>query len=587
MFFNCDYCSFKAASHQFLFYHLVGSHDKFMWACKDCDYISTKKVKVLRHVRGRHLDELITPNDSLDDYFKEFHKVAALPDYFLCYFQKQTENAFKCILCGEVQKKISLSTHLCSQHQPHEFIWVKSSTNSLFANGTSLKYYCKLCPVVCSNISLLSDHIFSLHAINIFSDKVSSPIKLKVNLNISKFYCTECRYNTLTYDNFQAHIKKHGRKLAYKCDYCSMTSDYYAIIKKHKNHWHNKNNLGSYVDRFRCNFCTDRAFDKMRNLKCHMKMKHPNLEQAKLIAEDDDSLEDSSLEESFPASQVYRCEICLLDFQFFQNLVCHCLNVHKKTVVKLQCDQCDFMTNQSSILTAHISASHNEPKNFSTAKERKNNHHTVKRSSERIFECSVCHKKVQGWAYFMNHRKIHINKVDKALKCPHCMFAAKSLAVLKQHMIKHSATPFLSRFSRYSCSSCPYRATGLKNLEKHVNCHKKDCKYNCPDCSYSCNNLSFLRRHSIVHTSAYKAILEPTAFISSGQENPVKVQDFLDSENEEMEMKMEDVVEMAIDKSRLVASKHNIEFWLKNNDAGCFYFVFSYNFCTFLFSFRI
>ncbi|KAH0810320.1 hypothetical protein GEV33_012471 [Tenebrio molitor] len=86
----------------------------------------------------------------------------------------------------------------------------------------------------------------------------------------------------------------------------------------------------------------------------------------------------------------------------------------------------------------------------------------------------------------------------KLCKCPKlgCVFAARSMAELKQHFKTHSDV------KNYVCNICDYRGKTKQQLRCHLTVHSETKKYSCSKCSFSTRTVSHLKRHIRLHTGS-------------------------------------------------------------------------------------
>ena len=538
---KCESCDYEGSSHQSLVYHHLSFHNRRTWACRYCDYVGPKKGKIIRHSKTVHLDELNSFDDDLEDFYHQLIDCGDSLDSFLCYFLKQKNQSFKCVFCSDIiSAKSELFLHLSNQHPPIKLISLK---NVCLKDKKVLRYECKLCHCYCSNEKLLHSHLFASHPNILFSPKLDYVPQVLDFVHELKFKCVECLYSTFIFKDFENHIGRHSSNLKYKCDFCSLTSDYKSIIKKHKIHWHLERNsvkipLNKIFDdedkdsynTLQCNFCEDRFFKNHRALKLHL-LGHNN----------------SDSDKELKSQNSFKCDVCYSEFSDFLSLSSHCLEAHDKPFELFKCHKCSFTTNQMHLLSKHT-LTHSKMASKQTLK----NH--LKESKTKQFKCFDCGKIVHGWAYYMAHRKTHLEQTGRGFKS-----SKKVLTSSKALRFKTAQKGY-----NFRCPHCPYRAKDGTYLAIHVKCHKQpNRKYLCNRCDYSANSISFIHRHSSVHSLEYMS-----KFTRDPKSAPQVIEE---DKNEEIKISSDEIdeyVKTSIDKCRLVASKSQWNFVLCENVAG-------------------
>ena len=139
------------------------------------------------------------------------------------------------------------------------------------------------------------------------------------HIDIIKFACTNCDYNSSTKGNLEEHVKTHQKEMD-ACEECDFVPQNEDQMKQHKDIHHKS---VPYINCGKCKFNTDAR----TSLEDHMESIHP--EPSKSIT----------------------CGICSKKLSPQEDLDVHVYTHHKKM---FKCGQCEYETEQEEMLKKHV-----------------------------------------------------------------------------------------------------------------------------------------------------------------------------------------------------------------------------------------
>ena len=154
------------------------------------------------------------------------------------------------------------------------------------------------------------------------------------------------------------------------------------------------------------------------------------------------------------------------------------LRTHKREKhrgIKLNCDQCDYVTVRSGRLKVHKASKHEGIRH----------------------KCEQCEYSAPSREGLKSHKKIKHGGVRHS--CDQCDYTASTLLLLKHHNeSKHKGI-------RYACDQCNYAASLLSHLKIHKESIHEGIRYSCDQCHHSSTQINDLKRHKeVIHNSVYQ-----------------------------------------------------------------------------------
>ena len=227
-------------------------------------------------------------------------------------------------------------------------------------------------------------------------------------------YCKSCDKSFHTKYYLIEHIKIiHDKILSHKCKQCSRIFGRKYELRDHINFVHNKM-------KFDCQVCKS-IFQNARNLRCHIKKKHPS----------------ENLDESIITP-----------------------HIREK---KYQCDKCPKSFDKRSQKSVHVKSEHkSESKSFQKKSQR--SHHLKTKHEGSKHSCDLCDRKFKSSTALRYHKKSkHIEvKLTKTLK---------KTPFDKKRATKSNPT--------LTCETCDLRFMSIKILQRHERiCKSKSCPTN-------------------------------------------------------------------------------------------------------------
>ncbi|KAK7794382.1 hypothetical protein R5R35_011664 [Gryllus longicercus] len=114
------------------------------------------------------------------------------------------------------------------------------------------------------------------------------------------------------------------------------------------------------------------------------------------------------------------------------------------------------------------------------------------KKNNRMYECSICHKRFKQRAYLAAHTRIHTG--ERPLQCHICLKDFTYRQGLYKHMLTHSEE------RPHSCSVCQKSFRKREHLVGHMRTHSEEAPYPCTNCEKSFKRKEHLLKHLRTHT---------------------------------------------------------------------------------------
>uniref|UniRef100_A0A8D8NY47 Zinc finger protein 624 n=1 Tax=Culex pipiens TaxID=7175 RepID=A0A8D8NY47_CULPI len=188
-----------------------------------------------------------------------------------------------------------------------------------------------------------------------------------------------------------------------------------------------------------------------------------------------------------PYARVHQCKLCERSFVSALLLARHVQShsgkpreggrVQERSGPEVQCDECGQMLKNKHYLKRHRKCQH---------------------SQEKVFSCSICHRKFK-WKHTLSvHLRVHTN--ERPFSCSYCERKFAHLTDKNRHELTHSGQ-FPLR-----CSVCDkgFPAGRRKQLDKHMQLHEagEDYPLRCRFCDRTFTKLFLRDRHQAAHVTS-------------------------------------------------------------------------------------
>ena len=290
------------------------ANNKEMYKCECCDYTSTRKSCIVKHMVLRH-KELDPYKCSKCDYYSEEKRQ-------MIRHVKEVHNTDK-IQCPKCEIKIApenLKKHIKRIHDRiYPFLCntcgFKAVTNSVLKNHVAVvhegkRHVCFICGLGVTSPTNLKKHISAVH-------EGKKPYK-----------CELCEYHCSEQSGIKEHIRKvHEKIKPHKCDICQKHFGTKAMLKKHTSAVHEGKKD------FKCSLC-DKKFSVQGSLTIHKKSVHEGIKSHMCSQCGASFSEGATLRRHIKGvhekETPYICKICNHGFKQNGNLKYHLATVHKR-----------------------------------------------------------------------------------------------------------------------------------------------------------------------------------------------------------------------------------------------------------------
>ncbi|GAB0094665.1 hypothetical protein DMENIID0001_099870 [Sergentomyia squamirostris] len=260
-----------------------------------------------------------------------------------------------------------------------------------------------------------------------------------------KMDCNICEKSFVKLRDLEIHYRKiHNRKGYVVC--CNVKFNRPSKILEHLD-------LHMNPEAFKCDEC-GKSFKNKEGLRFHKSNSHTPAELHK-----------------------YKCTVCGKTFMSLKRFKKH-KYVHISEEEKSHiCPHCSKAFAYESNLSSHIRHMHD-----------KTIYHV----------CEICAKMFKSKHVFVQHQKTHNEEITPKLPCSICGKAFKYQEQLRRHMKRHNEAGEVFR-----CHFCNKESPNSLALYKHIKCvHLKEKKHKCSLCSAAFKTVAVLREHLITHSAS-------------------------------------------------------------------------------------
>lgn len=262
--YKCATCPYITNSKsQYLYHKQFHKPRGGQYTCSYCSYNVSKRHLLHQHLKVHGINMSLQKQngdvidlDEISDEIEEIRDGPTFPDIPLVWVSKNGKfsKMFKCRFCPHVNlRKVNIQ-----EHEKMHGIREKNRNNEL-------EHHCSECNYVCNNAGVLSSHSKvhqglygtvhclvdptrsdeeQINELSRFINTSEPHLVDTINLddeydNVEDFseelpddameesmlyFCPNCPARFLKGNEFQIHLKFHGVRLFYKCDYCSYTA---------------------------------------------------------------------------------------------------------------------------------------------------------------------------------------------------------------------------------------------------------------------------------------------------------------------------------------------------------------------------
>lgn len=397
--------------------------------------------------------------------------------------------------------------------------------NAIFATDKNGKKMCPICDKATTDASTLKLHIFS-HASNPIFRCEMCPRGFSLarylwkhcrndhKLNEFQYECTLCKSQLQSY----RLLKQHMNSLHLRTKFCAACGKLFQREYHLKEHMWTVHQIGAKPDSnygallelnkhnitlFECFLC-HKDYRERRHLRTHMRA-HSQQPKLCLICgkqcRSSTSLHTHMQLHKANGVKSHFCDICSKGFILRKYLLLHRRKAHKLPSADKQptCTICGQEFARQMDLYQHMKTHPFEQKrdficsmcNYATDKAFSLQRHMETHSSERTFECHVCHK-MYGQKYAQEHLRTH----DKPLlECDVCKKRFKRAYALKLHSYQHGG----SNMPGHQCDLCDKSFVRHDHLLRHRRTHDAAMNYYCKICNSGFITLKSLEIHERSH----------------------------------------------------------------------------------------
>ena len=115
----------------------------------------------------------------------------------------------------------------------------------------------------------------------------------------------------------------------------------------------------------------------------------------------------------------------------------------------------------------------------------------LKKSSEKPFECDICHKRYSCRRSLRNHKHIHTDQYP--FRCGICDKGFYNSSNLKIHKRIHTGE------KPFECNICGQKMSQMSHLREHKRNHTGEKPFDCELCAKSFRQKNHLKNHERIH----------------------------------------------------------------------------------------
>ena len=480
-----DGCEYRSYVRKWFTNHKwrIHSEKKIKCSYSGCDYRSTMKCNIRRHVKRKHLSEVVESIPGLStDLFKCDFEGCSFVTYrskaFSVHKSTHLDKKFKCphSRCDYTSVDKRMTYHLRTVHRsqqeeqfecPHSGCDFKHFRNEMRQHLRRVHMKCDKERTISEQY--IRDHLLSKRKTKFVCHYEGCGTKFscyyRLNQHINKRHTKEllkCEYQGCDYSDtnplkLQNHLTIRHLEKTLKCDYpgCSYSTALQKYLTQHTK-------IHSEYKPWACDWpgCEYRA-TKKSNLTDHMKI-HTNTN----------------------TKEQYKCPFdgCDKTFKWKQSFINHKQSIHiRSQEYSCECPGCEYKTYNRKMMLNH--------KLFHT--------------DDKPIECDWpgCEFNSFNRQTMLNHRIVHSDDKPFACHWPGCQYRTKMKHSLKLHMERHTGPE-----GQYKCpfDGCDKAFKTTITLSRHIKRnHDKSQEYSCewPGCEYKAYSNQTIAKHRITHSN--------------------------------------------------------------------------------------
>lgn len=557
--FKCLICPYVTNSKSQYTYHKQFHKPRGgQYICTHCTYNVSKRHLLHQHLKVHGIN--VTPQrqqgdlidfDEISDEIEEItgtsNQYEHFPDIPLVWVSKSGKfsKMFKCRFCPHVNlRKVNI--------QEHEKMHSLREKNP----KSDVEHRCTECNYVCNNAGVLSSHS-KVHqglygTVHCLVDQVKSdeeqirelskfinPSMETINLDEEDddlieqageeetlYFCQDCPARFLKQTEYSIHIKLHGVRLFYKCQYCS-----YSARQKPHLLAHEKVHTSTYQERTRIlqsMYPTATPPPELNPIKGS---------QGQMWSANTQELENYINKPKSVVVPLSGTELFQQRAEAQQQLQ---LREEREASPKLPDPQFGTLMhgNPKFIYPTYIKNGKMKEKRYKCHKcpsafEKREQYkvHLNLHGAKQRHNCEHCDYSVKYYANYVQHLKKHkmnsealaarktdedeeeeeeeaVMEIDLEVK-PIENEVMQTTQILQQRLLNDIETRVDEKKTTFSCTSCPYvnqRKDALDNhLRRHIGVSGITNSYTCEHCDYSAPQVHFIKEHTKIHFTSKRS----------------------------------------------------------------------------------
>ncbi|XP_052802933.1 uncharacterized protein LOC128233082 isoform X2 [Mya arenaria] len=341
-----------------------------------------------------------------------------------------------------------------------------------------------------------------------------------------EYLCSKCGNGFMTQEMFDGHLKSYCKKeqhLFFPCGVCNKRFGAYEVRRKHLISAHPKEGTQHYCHHCAKTFSSDE--DLQQHIVEHVAEKVFFCEFCEKLFFEKRILVDHR--DTHKASKNFQCKICLKFYYSSRSLQRH-IKLHLYQTQKA-CKICEQKFSTQDDLIRHMTQDHGEVESYEdrellpcphcTAQFKTENKlekhilmHSLENSSSK-YMCSHCDKVLDSnevpldkhmemeHPLLMTPESTNVGYLKKDFRCPHCDFFATVKQRLDRHMEVHNVE------KKFECKYCLKKFQTTSSLMTHVIMHRGKVRKNAkpepictwPGCHKQFMKHSIYKRHIVAH----------------------------------------------------------------------------------------